>query len=131
MDAFKAIDEFLTWQFWVSCLAVQALVWMQRTVMAQVSPRIGGTGWWRAILTVSNVAWGVAVAAVPGYLKGDTFAQRAVLGVAIGLVSQFVYHLLLKRWLDRLGPHTGPTPGQPELAPTERKTPKDHQVGGP
>jgi hypothetical protein len=125
-DAFKAIAEVLTWQFWVACGFVQAGVWFARKVMGNLSPATGDKGWWKAVLTLLNVVLGLIAAIPAGYLKGDTFAQRAMLGVALGLVSHYAYHLAWKNWLR--GKRGGGADG---AGAPERRTTDDLPAQGP
>ena len=49
-------------------------------------------------MSAQNVAFGVGIAAIPGFLTGETFAQRCVYGVCAGFMSQFFYETFLKRF---------------------------------
>jgi hypothetical protein len=125
MDALDSLDDFLNWQFGITLLAIQSMVWLFRTGMAVLSPATGERPWWKFTLTVLNVAFGVLAALVPNLLKGDTLAIRIVVGIGAGLVSHYAYHLLLKRWLNRLSP-----PGSGDVG--AGASPKgDEKAGGP
>jgi hypothetical protein len=111
MDSMWA--PFLTWQFAVAATAVAALMGTLKSVAFDVRPAWFAKGCFKAVMSIANIALGLLAAAPAGFLQGDTFGQRALLGIVAGFVSQFVYHAFLKR----IGGSDDQAPPAPAAAP--------------
>jgi hypothetical protein len=101
------LGEFLNWQFWVATLFVAAANWFTKLIVSQLSPGTIEKNGFKALLTLSNIAWGLVTAVPENYLRGDGFGERAMLGVCAGMASNFTYALFIKRILDRVGANPG------------------------
>ncbi len=101
------LGEFLNWQFWVATLFVGAVIWFTKLIVSQLTPATIDKPGFKVLLTLSNIAWGLATAIPENYLRGETFGERAMLGVCAGMLSNFVYALMLKRILDKVGGNPG------------------------
>jgi energy-converting hydrogenase Eha subunit A len=97
MDLDELLTPFLTWQFVLSAVLINAiLVYVTRLVRA-AKPELLDRRWFKAILTVTNPVLGFAIAFVPSFLYGARFVERAFVGVCAGFLSNFVYALFIKR----------------------------------
>jgi hypothetical protein len=47
--------------------------------------------WVKVFLTVGNVPLGALIGLVPGWLPGDNWCERVLLGVVVGFLSQTIY----------------------------------------
>jgi hypothetical protein len=106
----KLWDMFLTWQFGVACLAVQALIIGFKKVAYAFSRNFLSYRPIRVFLALQNMLWGVVVA-IPKVLPGETFGTRVLFGLCAGLLSHSLYEVALKR-IPGLG-----TPASPLAAP--------------
>lgn len=93
-------QPFLTWQFAVVAVAIYAVVGTLRRAMRQASPAVAEQGWFKACLTLSNLVVGLVFATLPNFLAGETYSQRALLGICAGFLCHFVYAGLAKRFGD-------------------------------
>lgn len=82
-------------KFFVAALACAAFVTTVKRAISYL-PGAFEKGWVKAVLTMLNLAAG-ALVAVPKFLAGNTYGERLMLGLTAGLLSVFIYHLLLKR----------------------------------
>jgi len=125
MAPMDSMDAFFSWQFGVATVFVACVLQFLKLIFAAGSPGSLGKPWFRVFLIVMSPAWGLATAIPEGYLMGQSFGQRAMVGVVAGFVSSFVYDLFVKRLLDRAGIN----PKAPEAVPaSERKTPPSRPV---
>jgi hypothetical protein len=132
-----SFDDFMTPQFWVTCVFINAVVELAKRLVAAASPKTADKAGFRTLLTLLNPIAGLVCAIDDDFLFGKSFSQRALVGVGAGLVSLFVYNAVLKRIGDRFGPRPAASP--PEVPKSERKTPRevprqpgpDEQSGGP
>lgn len=95
----KVVENFLTWQFAAAAVAVMALMTMLKRVFIKAKKEhILQKPWFQAyILTPLPLLLGFGIAFIPGFLAGEHWYQRALLGVGAGFMSQFAYSLLKKR----------------------------------
>jgi hypothetical protein len=93
------IKNFLTWQFAATAVAVMALMTMLKKVFIRAKKEhILNKPWFQAyILTPLPLILGFGIAFIPGFLCGEHWYQRAVLGVSAGFLSQFLYGVFKKR----------------------------------
>lgn len=100
--------SFLTAEFAVASVAVLAIV----TTGKKMTPtQLLQKGWFRSFLAAQNLLWGL-ILAIPKFLPGEKFGQRALLGLCAGFMSQFLYQALLKRF--GVGEEKNEKPAQPE-----------------
>jgi hypothetical protein len=118
MNLDTLLTPFLTWQFILSAVLINAvLIYVVRTVRV-ASPETLDKRWFKAILTLLNPALGLAIASVPGFLFGARYFERAFVGVCAGFLSHFIYALFIKR----LAPTKDATNGVPKVAASEAVT---------
>lgn len=86
-----AVLAFLNWQFIAGGLCVFAIMATLKRVTRNVRPDLLDKGWFKAVMDVSNLFWGLVLAAVPGFLFGATFAERIIVGVGCGFLSHLIY----------------------------------------
>jgi undecaprenyl pyrophosphate phosphatase UppP len=90
-------EPFVTWQFLVACVAIVAVVSTLKKAVHQAAPALSNKGYFKAFLTMANLLVGTLVAAPTGFLVGETFVERMLVGLCAGLLSNFVYAALIKR----------------------------------
>lgn len=120
MGPMDPIDAFWSWEFGVATMFVACVIQGIKMIFAAASPASLGKPWFRVFCILMNPAWGLTTALPAGHLKGESFGQRAMVGVVAGFVSGLLYDLIMKRLLDKAGINTK----APEAVPSsERKTP--------
>lgn len=97
----EMLTPFLTWQFILTAVLINVAVGYARRVVRIGNPALLGRRWFKMVLTVANPTLGLAIAAVPEFLYGSRFIERAFIGVCAGFMSHFVYALFVKRLLKQ------------------------------
>jgi hypothetical protein len=97
MDLDQMLTPFLTWQFVLSAVLINAILAYVRQFLGTANPALLERRWFKAILTVANPILGFCIAFVPSFLYGTRFVERAFVGVCAGFLSNFVYALFIKR----------------------------------
>jgi hypothetical protein len=91
------LTSFMSPPFAVASVAVLAVTSaIKRLILAQ-RPALKDSQSFKAGMVLSNLVVGVVTAVPTGFLAGEKFAQRAILGVCAGYASQLAYHGVVKR----------------------------------
>lgn len=91
------------------CLAIFALVWIFRKGVELTFPKIINIIYWRELIIPSAplILGGVGAALLSKYPYPETFGasagSRAVFGICAGFISGWVYQIIKKIFLDKLG----------------------------
>lgn len=104
----------------VLCLAIVALVWVQRKGAEVLARRAfkkelkNSTLWTEFVMPIGPLLTGALITLVPSLPVPEMFnggvTVRMVFGIGIGLVSGLVYRLVKKNVLDKLGKSDEKTP---------------------
>lgn len=89
---------FSAWQFWAAGIVIQFTMQTLARATDAVSPAILTRPLMRSFVATQPFCFGVAIAALPGFLPGATFAERAMVGIADGALSHLIYATVLKRF---------------------------------
>ena len=98
MDA--AINGLFSFQFLGAAIAIFAVMSLikkglgvfKKTAVLLDKP------WFQAfVLSLLPIAFGMLIALIPDFLKGDDFSHRVIFGICAGFGSQFVYSVVKKR----------------------------------
>lgn len=119
----KLWGMFLTWEFGVACLAIQALIIGFKKVAYAFSRNFLNYRVIRVFLALQNMLWGVVVA-IPKLLPGETFGIRVLFGLCAGLLSHSLYEIIIKR-IPGLGMPANATaaPASPTESSEDRTVP--------
>lgn len=101
-------------QFGIVCMAIVAVATAIKRTVRVKWPTFPEGQLGKAIMSWLNIALGIA-SGVPGYLPGDTFTERAMVGIVAGLLSAFFYNAFIKRVFPNQKPDKD---GMPPAAPT-------------
>lgn len=107
------LSAFMSAQFAIAAVCVLAVTTALKRLILARRPTLNESQTFKAAMVLSNLVIGVVTAIPAGFLAGDRFSQRAILGICAGYGSQFAYHLLLKRvggGKDTKGPDGTETP---------------------
>lgn len=96
-------------ELWVAALAVAAIMVTLKRFTRALAPNAMSNRWFKAFVSLQNVTWGLVIA-VPRFLPGERYGQRAIYGLVAGLFSLLAYHTVLKR----MGEAKAKTPTQGE-----------------
>lgn len=110
----------------VFCLAIFALVWIQRKTVETVFPAIVDKKYWREFLVPAGPigTGGIIAAVVTSYPYPDMFKEtwsaRTAFGIFCGLFSGFLYRMVKKNIMDKFGVAPPPPPATPSPEPTDQ-----------
>jgi hypothetical protein len=85
------------WAFLSCCLAIAIVVMTAKRIIHQAYPLTYDKGKTSAIFTAAYLVIGLLAAIPKSYLHGETYFNRALIGVIASGVSLVLYHALLKR----------------------------------
>lgn len=94
------LDAFLApfnWQFALAAVLINGILLKVARVANLASPAMAAKVWFKIMLTLSNVGFGVLIATIPGFLYGERLIERVFVGMCAGVLSNFVYSLFIKR----------------------------------
>ena len=98
MDGF---DQFLTFQFLATCLAINALMELVKywVDLYKKTTHLLSTRWFQAfVLTPLNMVLGVGISLIPGWMPGAvSVTNNVILGICAGSLSLFLYTVFKKR----------------------------------
>lgn len=97
MEVKDVIAPFWSWQFFLTALAINAILAYAKRFVREASPATLERRWWKSVMTLANPLLGFLAALVPGFLYGSSLSVRALVGLCAGFLSHFVYSLLIKR----------------------------------
>jgi hypothetical protein len=121
MNLDEMLTPFLTWQFILSAVLINAVIAYVRRFARQADPTILTRRWFKALMTVANPILGLAIAFVPSFLYGNRLVERLFVGVCAGFLSHFIYSMFIKR-LTRQRPVDDVDEGIPEIPASEADT---------
>ena len=108
------LSQLFTLSTLVFCVTIFVLVWVQRRIIELTFPEILNAKYWRElIIPIWPIATGSVVAAFmssypyPDIFK-NTWSTRAAFGIFCGLFSGFIYRLIKKNLLEKLGQPSEP-----------------------
>jgi energy-converting hydrogenase Eha subunit A len=91
------LAPFLTWQFILAATLINAILIYVTRITREANPALADRRLFKVILTMLNPVLGLAIAAIPDFLFGVRFVERAFVGVCAGFLSNFIYALIIKR----------------------------------
>ena len=106
------LDQLLTVENVMLCFAIVALVWVQRkgfeVLMAHFGKDVKKFKIWTDFLVpLGPLGTGMGVLLLPGIPVPEMFAagmpSKAIFGIALGLLSTFVFRLVKKMIFDKAG----------------------------
>jgi hypothetical protein len=122
MDGF---DQFLTFQFLATCLAINALMELVKywVDLYKKTTHLLSTRWFQAfVLTPLNMVIGVGISLIPGWMPGAvSVTNNVILGICAGSLSLFLYTVFKKRVQS--------VAGVEQAALAEDPTPKPEDAG--
>jgi hypothetical protein len=97
MDNFNIL---FSWQLLAASVAIYAII----TAIKKIGKLyiLTTNKLYQLILTLSNIILGFIVAIPPGFLPGDNYFERLVLGIVAGFLSNYTYQFV-KRFLKEKG----------------------------
>jgi hypothetical protein len=101
MDFDALWSPFVSWQFGVAAMVIIAILATLKKILRQIGSTVAEKGWFKVCMTVANLVLGLLVAIPKDFLLGNTYWQRALVGVCAGFLSNYIYTLLIKRLLPR------------------------------
>jgi len=106
------LDQLLTVENVMLCLAIVALVWIQRkgleVTMARFGKDITKSKLWKGFFVpLGPLGTGMGVTLIPGIPVPEMFSDgmpaKTIFGLALGLMSGLVYQLVKKMFFDKVG----------------------------
>ena len=98
----ESMDKFwepiVTWQFLISSLAIIAVITIIKNALRALDKNLVKRGSVKAVFALGDLLLGFVVAIPHDFLMGDTYTKRVFVGIVAGFFSQFIYHLILKRF---------------------------------
>lgn len=113
------LTELLSFTNMILCLAIVALLWIQRKIAVVVAHKFNkkledSEVWRELVLPLGPIITGALLMLIPMIPVPAMFAGgvlvKMVFGGALGLISGLVYRLAKKNILDKLGKYNGKTP---------------------
>ena len=111
----ELLAPFLTWQFILSAILINAIMLYALRMVRVARPALLARHWFKILLTGANPLLGLLFAFVPNFLYGQNFIERAFVGMCAGFLSHFIYSIFVKRLLQRQG-------GVPQVPASEADT---------
>ena len=115
-----ALNQLLSISNIMLCLAIVAIVWMQRKGAEIFTKKVfkkelnSYTIWSEFLMPVGPIVTGALITLIPQLPVPEMFAggigSRMVFGIGLGLISGLVYRLVKKNVLDKLGKSEEQTP---------------------
>jgi hypothetical protein len=93
-----AISVFFTWQMLAAYVLIQGAMQALKRATIAAGPGFIKARWYKVFIAVQNYWWGLVVALPHGFLIGETYGKRAIMGLVAGTLSHVVYRLVLKRF---------------------------------
>jgi hypothetical protein len=97
MNLDEMLTPFLTWQFVLAAVLINAVLVYVRRFIKTAKPTVLESRLFKSILTIANPVLGSLIAIAPGFLHGKNYIERMFVGVCAGFLSHFVYGLFIKR----------------------------------
>ena len=106
------LEQLLTTYNLIFCLAVVALVWVQRRGAEVLAHKLGkelknSEIWTEFLVPIGPIGTGALLTLIPQLAVPELFAEgmlnRMVFGVGMGLISGLIYRLVKKNVLDKMG----------------------------
>ena len=92
------IATFLTWQMLAAYVIIQGAMQTLKRATNAAFPALNGSRAFKLFVTVQNYAWALLIAIPSGFLVGETYGKRAIMGLVAGTLSHVVYRLVMKRF---------------------------------
>lgn len=103
------LEQLLSLSTLVFCLAIFALVWVQRKGVETFLPKFATTKAWKEFfMPVGPLGTGALLAALvqtypyPEMFLNTTWYDRAIFGIACGLLSGLVYRIVKKNVVEKI-----------------------------
>lgn len=107
------LNQLLSVENIVLCLAIVGLVWMQRKALELSFPKLKnketklGKWWHEFLIPLGPLGTGVLLTLVPAVPVPEMFAggviNRGIFGIFLGLISGLVYRLVKKNFINKIG----------------------------
>lgn len=83
--------------FWIAGAIIQGAQQTAGFVAGQLTPKALASPAGKSAMALQNYVFGVAMAAIPDWLPGEQFGERAMWGLGAGALSHVLHATIIKR----------------------------------